>query len=298
MRSRTDNQDYNLTEHTYTLPKNSLKFVIKNTSKHEGQNVKYPNSVPLNCPKPPKFSHSNTLSLYQKSKSGSKAFRRILDRKINFIDNRRVNAWKKALNTPEINEEMVRNTFKSLNDPNLSAEYNDTLVRFFSRKTSFNYQNHKVYQNQATRPEWAHRLGCWTCETYMNTFQLETPEHALITCPMISHVREEVLRKCGLSRQPQQTTNTHPMWGHFLALPSNKNCTFIGNITNNVITAETLKARNKRKIDQNVIDRKVKEYYTALTTAKPNGKVAKEIAGKNLGAYFQNPRPPEPVNPQ
>ena len=132
----------------------------------------------------------------------------------------------------------------------------------------------------------------------MNTFQLETPEHALITCPMISHVREEVLRKCGLSRQPQQTTNTHPMWGHFLALPSNKNCTFLGNLTNNVITAETLKARNNRKIDQNVIDRKVKEYYAALTTAKPNGKLAKEIAGKYLGAYFQNPRPPEPVNPQ
>ena len=88
------------------------------------------------------------------------------------------------------------------------------------------------------------------------------------------------------------------MWGHFLALPSNKNCTFLGNLTNNVITADTLKARNNRKIDQDVIDRKVKEYYAALINTKPNGKLAKEIAGKNLGAYFQNPRPPEPVNPQ
>ena len=55
-----------------------------------------------------------------------------------------MNAWRKALNTSEINEEMVKNTFKGLNDPNLSAEHNGTLVRFFSRKTSFNYQNHKV----------------------------------------------------------------------------------------------------------------------------------------------------------
>ena len=67
---------------------------------------------------------------------------------------------------------------------------------------------------------------------------------------------------------------------------------------NNVITAETLKARNKRKIDQNVLDRKVKDYFSALTTAKPNGKIFKEIAGKGLGAYFQNPRPPEPAYPQ
>ena len=156
----------------------------------------------------------------------------------------------------------------------------------------------KVHQNQATRPEWAHRLGCWSCETYMNMFQIETPEHALITCPMISHVREEVLRKCGLSRQPQQTTHTHPMWGHFLAMSSNKSCTFLGNLTNNLITAEILKARNYRKIDHETVDRKIKEYYAALTIAKPNGKVAKEIVGKNLGAYFQNPRPPEVSDPQ
>ena len=132
----------------------------------------------------------------------------------------------------------------------------------------------------------------------MNSFQLETPIHALVTCLMVSHVRDEVLRKCGLSRQPQQTTNTHPMWGHFLALPSNKNCTFLGNIINNVITAEKLKARNKRKIDQKVKDRKVKEQYTALTTAKPNGKICKQMDGKSLAAYSQNHRTPEPQNPQ
>ena len=88
------------------------------------------------------------------------------------------------------------------------------------------------------------------------------------------------------------------MWGQFLAMSSNKSCTFLWSLTNNVITAETLQARNYRKIDQHTVDRQVKEYYEALITAKPNGKVAKEIAGKNLGAYFQNPRPPELVNPK
>ena len=73
------------------------------------------------------------------------------------------------------------------------------------------------------------------------------------------------------------------MWGKFLAQPSNKSSTFLGNVTNNLITAEILKARNHKKIDQDTVDRKVKEYYAALITAKPNGKVAKQIAGGNLG---------------
>ena len=298
VRTRTGIQNYILTELSHSMLRNSMKFVIKNTSKHEGENVKYPNCIPLNHPKPPKFSHSNTLSLYQKSKSGSKAFRRILDKNINFIDNRRVTSWRKALNTEDISEEQIRNTFKSLNDPNLSADYNDTLVRFFSRKTTFNYQNHKVYPIQATRPEWAHRLGCWSCETYLSTFQLETPLHALVECPIISQVRNEVTTRCGLSRLPQLTTHTHLLWGQYLAMPSNKNCTFLGNILNNVVSAEFLKARNYKKIDQNVLDRKVKDYFLALIDAKPNGKIFKEINGKGLGVYFQNPRPPEPASPQ
>ena len=65
-----------------------------------------------------------------------------------------------------------------------------------------------------------------------------------------------------------------------------------------MITAETLKSRNNKKMDQNVLDRKVKDYFAALTTAKPNGKISKEIAGKGLGVYFQTPSPPEPAYPQ
>ena len=170
VRRRTGSQDFTLAPNSHIMLKDALKFVIKNTEKHENKLVQYPNSVPLNNPKPPKFSHSNTLSLYTNSKSGSKPYRRILDRKINFVDNRRVNAWRKALNSPDIDEAMVKNTFKGINDLNITAEHHDTLVRFFTRKTTFNYQNHKMYPNQANRPEWAHRLGCWAYEIQLNTF--------------------------------------------------------------------------------------------------------------------------------
>ena len=133
---------------------------------------------------------------------------------------------------------MVRNTFKGINDPNITADVHDTLVRLFSRKTTFNYQNHKIYPNQATRPEWAHRLGCWACEKYLKVFNLEIPEHALITCPISANVRSEVLRDCGLIRNPQQTTHTHTLWGQFLALANGKSSTFFGNFCNNLITAK------------------------------------------------------------
>ena len=110
---------------------------------------------------------------------------------------------------------------------------------------------------------------------------------------MISHVRTEVLRNCGLIRNPQQTTHTHPMWGQFQAQPCDKPSTFLGNLVNNIITAEILKSRNYRKADPGSVGRKVRGYFAALLFAKPNGKVAKQIAAKNLGEFFQNPRPPE-----
>ena len=100
-----------------------------------------------------------------------------------------------------------------------------------------------------------------SCETYLNTFKLETPEHALISCPMISHVRTEVLRKCGLIRHPQQTTHTQPIREQFHAQPCDKPSTFLGNLANNLITAELLKARNHRKIDPDSVGRKVRGYF-------------------------------------
>ena len=104
---------------------------------HDSRKVTFPNSVPLNNPKPPKYYHSNTFSLYMNSRSESKPFRRILDREINFVDKKRGNSWKKTLNSPDIDKYLVKNTFKGINEPSLSAEQNDTLVSFFTKKKEF-----------------------------------------------------------------------------------------------------------------------------------------------------------------
>ena len=112
--------------------------------------------------------------------------------------------------------------------------------------------------------------------------------------PVIAHVSTEVLRNCGLIRNPQQTTHTHPMWGQFQAVTCQKSSTLFGNLANNLTTAEILKTRDFRKADPGSVGKKVKGYFAELSKAKPNGKVACEMAAKNLGTFFQNPRPPEP----
>ena len=294
IRTRTDNVNFILTENSHLSLKNSLKYIIKNTASHDGVKVTFPNSVPLLNPRPPKHSSSNTLELYKRTKKGSKAYRRILDRDINFITNTRVNSWKKTLNWQGVTKDLLNKTFKGINHPDLTAGDNDALVRFFTKKTSFNYQNHKSHPDQATRPEWAHRLGCWACETQLQIFNLETPEHALVTCPLISHVRNEVLSSFGiLNLVPQLTTNAHIMWGLFQAQPCNKNCTYLGNIINNIVTSEILKLRNKKKADPTYIGKKIREKISANVRAKPNGSMARELVEKNLWDFFHNPRPPD-----
>ena len=102
---------------------------------------------------------------------------------------------------------------------------------------------------------------------------------------MISHVRTEVLRNCGLIRNPQQTTHTHPMWGQFQAQPCDKPSTFLGNLVNNIITAEILKSRNYRKDDPGSVGRKVRGYCAALLFAKTKWKGGQTNCGKKSGRF-------------
>ena len=83
-------------------------------------------------------------------------------------------------------------------------------------------------------------------------------------------------------------------WGLFQAQPCNKNCTYLGNIFNNIVTAEILKLRNRKKADPISIGNKIREKLAANVRAKPNGSVARELAEKNLWDFFHTPRPPDP----
>jgi hypothetical protein len=124
------------------------------------------------------------------------------------------------------------------------------VIKYFlmnNQNRTMNNQNHRVYPVQADRPEWAHRLNCWSCETKLGNYNIETLDHAVQNCPCL--ICKDTLGLLGLYCSfPQQTTTAHKiLWGQFYRLSScDKKCDFLGNLFNNVITSEILKIRNKK----------------------------------------------------
>ena len=83
------------------------------------------------------------------------------------------------------------------------------------------------------------------------------------------------------------------MWGLFQAQPCNKPSTLLGNFINNLVTVEIIKIRNLKKADLFVVCNNIRDSVAVVNKAKPNGKIACEVAAKKMGDFFQNPRPPE-----
>ena len=132
--------------------------------------------------------------MFHKIKKGSSIYRRILD----FIKALRQKSWRKTKENFTVELETFRNTFKSINYSDIPATDHNALVRYYLRKTTFNWQNHKIYPNQAKRPEWAHRLNCWSCETLLGQYHIETLAHAVFSCPSLLNIRKQTLGMFGL----------------------------------------------------------------------------------------------------
>ena len=159
-----------------------------------------------------------------------------------------------------------------------------------------NCQNHKVYPIQAERPEWAHNLNCWACETKLGIFNIETLRHALQSCPCLTDIRKETLGFFGLKCSfPQPTTPAHYiLWGQYYRLSScDKPCDFLGNLLNNQITTEILKIRNKKWSNSTNFGNNITKTFRASLRAKPRCYFACEVAARKLLCFNQNVRPPE-----
>ena len=144
-------------------------------------------------------------------------YRKVLDRDLDFMTASRLKSWRKTTGDNSVEMESIRNTSKSINYKEIPGSDHEALVRLYIRKTAFNNQNHKFYPNQATRPEWAQRLNCSACETYLGLFFIETINHTLYNCPCLENIRKNTLGLFGLfSTVPQQTESSHSyLWGHF-----------------------------------------------------------------------------------
>ena len=298
VRTKTQKDDTIVSETTHLMLQRSLKFVTNPRETFENTKVIFPNTLPLLNPKPPKYSSSQTNSFFHKIKKGSSPYRKILDRGISFINSARISAWKKATGLAEVSKETLEKTFKLINHADFPAADNDALVRLYTRKTTFNHQNHKTYPVQTERPEWAHRLNCWACETKLGQFHLETIDHATQSCPCLSNVRKNTLSQFGIEYIPQPTTPTHSLlWGQsYRARTCEKKCDFIGSFFDFAITSEILRVRNKKWADPKSFGNKILEKYGAIMRAKPRCYIALECAALRLIGFNQNVRPPENVN--
>ena len=195
-----------------------------------------------------------------------------------------------------MNIETLRNTFKLTNQNDIPASDHDALVRLLTRKTTMNYQNHRVYPVQADTTEWAHRLICWSCETKLGIYNIETLDHAVQNCPCLTDIRKDTLGLLGLYCSfPQQTTTAHKiLWGQFYRLSScDKKCDFLGNLFNSVITSEILKIRNKKWANSLNFGKNIIEKFRAIMRVKPRCQIACEVAARKLVCFNQNVRPPE-----
>ena len=296
VRRRTGNQGFVVTETTHLLLKNCLKYVVGQRDSYNSIRRVFPSTIPLYNPNPPKFTADTTITLFNKIKKGSSMYRKVLDRNLDFVTASRVDSWKKTTGEDNISPETIRKSFKAANDRDMLPSDNDSMVRFLLRKTIFNYQNHRIFPDQATRPEWAQRINCWSCETYLSRFNIETVNHAMYSCPCLSIVRKTVLLNFGIMTDwPHQTTPARTfLWGdHFRSQTGNKPCNTLGNFINNLISNEFLRNRGKKLANMNNIYSDIKKKLEGIVTAKPRSILASELHTKLLLNFNQNCRPPE-----
>jgi hypothetical protein len=92
VRAKIGDDNHNVTDTTHLSLEHSLKYGINTRNIFDNRNVIFPDTIPLLNPKPPKFPSSQTYALFHKIKKGSNAYRKVLDRNIDFITPKRLAA--------------------------------------------------------------------------------------------------------------------------------------------------------------------------------------------------------------
>ena len=119
---------------------------------HDGVKRPFGNIAPLMNPRQPKYTSSNINNLMEKIKKGTPKFRKTLEKEQDFINNASMNKWKKTLQDENLDQESIRNCFKMTHWKEFTAKERDSLLKLLTRKTLFNNQHRRVFQN-STRPD-------------------------------------------------------------------------------------------------------------------------------------------------
>ena len=249
-------------------------------------------------PKPEKDSSRNITNLMEKTKKGSKKFRKPLEKDQDFLDISSLKRWQKTLNDEHVDQDTIRNCFKLYHWKEFSAKERDTILKLMTRKTLFNNQHRRVFQN-TVRPDWAKEDFCWECKENTGENIEEDFLHAIWTCQTKSNARNNILSNLMIAPVLRPST-THNMWGKFLvtahAHHSDNSCvTRLGNYINWIITLAILKCRNYKRVNTTEITNGIRAKITWLKTVNSRFQVVR--AASKIPAFGQLVRPPENTGP-
>ena len=166
---------------------------------------------------PPKFSSASLKALTRKITKGSKPYRKVLERRHDFLSEEKLQQWREATKEPTLTMESLRHAFKMISCKYLSANQKENILRLLSRKTLYNNQIEKIYPN-GDYPEWFVSKYCQKCAED-GIYEEEDLYHANFSCPKILEFKNAAYQLFGFS----PNINPNPIKGpRFYTAPTTR----------------------------------------------------------------------------
>ena len=206
---------YILSENTFLRTKWYVPFIGGEGRFHKKTAVIFPSRRMILDENPPKFSSASIKALIRKIEKGSKQFRKVLERKYDFLSQEKLQQWKVAIREPSLTLDSLRHAFKMVSCKYLNANQKEIILRLLSRKTLYNNQVEKIYPN-GNYPDWFISKYCQNC-VKDDIYTEEDLYHANFSCPKILEFKNTAQQLFGFP----QNFNPNPIKGpRFFTAPT------------------------------------------------------------------------------
>ena len=288
-------ETFSLAENSHILLKTHFSEIIGGQRRH-GAKRRYDNVIPIKKKELPEHTLENLNQLFKKCKKGSKHFRRIFNQDTNLDLKKRSESWEKTLSTENIDKDILRNAFRTVNWTALGNDICDSRLRLLTRKTLFNNQIAKMHAHLEIKPIWTKSKYCERC-LKAGIDAIENLPHAMTDCTSLGTNISTVLKELNLIMPNQQLNYTQSiLWVSTLGEnPDNKNLLTLMNYILMLTQHLTLKSRfYQDDLNTEMILNEVKRRFTILKRTKPSHLLCGEIIRLKLEhLFFHNVRPPD-----
>lgn len=301
IRLKIQNEAFILPENSHLILKQHFSEIIGGQRRAGAPARRYDNVIPAKNQNLPEYTIENLNQLFSRTKKGSKIFRSIFNKSNDIEVAARIKSWQKTLSEDDINEETIRNAFKTVSWTALGNDICDSRLRLITRKTLFNNQIERAHEKLADKPIWTKTRHCERCQA---AGQLETEDllHAMNTCQTLNINLTRVLTELNLLMPNQHLNHTQSiLWVSTPGQnPDNHTSAHLNNYTMMLFQHLILKSRYKNEpltMEQFIAE--IKNRFTTLRKTRPNHLLCKEIYRLNLEHhFFHNRRPPEQSSSQ